>query len=894
VTKKAATSAPDGPLLLLDGMSLAFRAFFALPPEMKTKDGVVTNAAFGFMSMLSLLVRDHYPSGVAVAFDLPGPTFRDEIVTEYKGGRDATPPELEPQFGIIIDLLGALAIPVVTQEGYEADDVLATLATRARDEGRDVIVVTGDRDCFQLVEDPHVRVLYNRRGVSEYSLYDEAGIIERTGVEPRRYPLLAALRGDPSDNLPGVPGVGEKTAAKLLTQFADFEELFAGLGQLTPKLRASLAEHEELARRNAAVMVLVRDLDLAVNPAELTLGGWQRELGRAAFDAVEMRTQWARLEVLLDEGLFGRSGDPADVPVVHESRLVGYKPADNAAELVAGAVTRSAPLVVAASLEGERIDRLVVADPGAETAATLSVATDAGASVLRSLAGALVTGHDLKPLWRAALAVGVDLGVPAEDTAIAAYLLDSSSGRYRLEEVFTDVTGDVAPWVAASAQPTLMDDPDVADEELRERAAAIAAIAATFAPRLAEPVQQALLGGMELPLLRVLARMEDRGIRVDAGVLRGIAEELRAEAASLEAAIHTAVGHDFQINSTKQLQVVLYDELGLTKGRKTKTGYSTDAATLEALRGEHDVVDMLLRFREVDKLRSTYGESLAAEVREDGRIHATFRQTVARTGRLSSEQPNLHNIPTRTEDGRRFRRAFLPAEGWSLLVADYDQIELRVIAHLSGDEGLRAAFSGDRDVHRFIAGVVFAIAPEEVSHEQRERAKAVSYGLAYGMEAYGLARRFGTSVGEAKDLMDQYFEAFPGVRSFMDETVAKARVDGCTTTLFGRVRHLPELVEGTHAARAAAERQAMNAGTQGTAADIFKLALVRLDDALASEGLEARIVLHVHDEVLVEAPPAETDAVTAVAVEALEHVVDLRVPLKVSYGWGASWAEAKG
>ena len=894
VTKRAAAPAADGPLLLLDGMSLAFRAFFALPPEMKTKDGVVTNAAFGFMSMLSLLVRDHTPSGVAVAFDLPGTTFRDEIVTEYKGGRDATPPELEPQFGIIIDLLGALAIPVVTMPDYEADDVLATLATRARDQGRDVIVVTGDRDCFQLVEDPHVRVLYNRRGVSDYSLYDEAGIIERTGVEPRRYPLLAALRGDPSDNLPGVPGIGEKTAAKLLTQFADFGELFAGLSQLTPKLRESLAANEELARRNAEVMVLVRDLDLTVDQTELNLGGWQRELGRAAFDAVEMRTQWTRLEVLLDEGLFGPSANADDVPIVHESSLVAFKPVDDAAELIAAAIKRATPVLVAATIDCERIDKLVVADASTSTAAIVNGSAPAAASVLVALAAASVTGHDVKALWRAALAAGVDLGVPGEDTAIAAYLLDSSSGRYRLEEVLTDATGDVAPWLANSGPATLMDDSDVADEELRERAAAIAAISEAFEPRLREPVQQALLGGMELPLLRVLARMEDRGIRVDAGVLRGIAEELQAEAMSLDAAIRTAVGHDFQVNSTKQLQAVLYDELGLTKGRKTKTGYSTDAATLEALRGEHEVVDMLLRFREVDKLRSTYGESLAAEVRADGRIHATFRQTVARTGRLSSEQPNLHNIPTRTEDGRRFRRAFLPEDGWSLLVADYDQIELRVIAHLSGDQGLVAAFSGDQDVHRFIAGVVFGIAPTAVSHDQRERAKAVSYGLAYGMEAYGLARRFGTSVGEAKALMDQYFDAFPGVRTFMDETVAKARVDGCTTTLFGRVRHLPKLVEGTGAARAAAERQAMNAGTQGTAADIFKLALVRLDGALADEGLVARIVLQVHDEVLVAAPESEREAVTAVALEALEHVVDLRVPLKVSYGWGASWAEAKG
>ena len=339
--------------------------------------------------------------------------------------------------------------------------------------------------------------------------------------------------------------------------------------------------------------------------------------------------------------------------------------------------------------------------------------------------------------------------------------------------------------------------------------------------------------------------------------------------------------------------MVLYDELGLTKGRKTKTGFSTDATTLEALRGEHVVVDLLLRYREVDKLRSTYGESLAAEVRDDGRIHARFRQTVARTGRLSSEQPNLHNIPTRTEDGRRFRRAFLPEPGWQLLVADYDQIELRVIAHLSGDEGLVAAFSSDTDVHRFIAGVVFGVEAGEVTHDQRERAKAVSYGLAYGMEAYGLARRLGTSVGEAKAFMDQYFDAFPGLRAYMDETVAQARKDGCTTTLFGRVRHLPELIEGARAARAAAERQAMNAGTQGTAADIFKLALVRLDGALADRGLAARIVLQVHDEVLVEAPVDEHDEVQDVVLDALTSVVELRVPLKVSIGWGSSWAEAK-
>jgi DNA polymerase I len=891
--RRSVAKESDGPLLLLDGMSLAFRAFFALPPEMATTDGVVTNAVFGFFSMLVLLVRDHHPSGVAVAFDLPGPTFRDAVVTDYKGGRDATPPELEPQIGIIIDLLGALSIPVVTKEGYEADDVLATLATRARDERRDVIVVTGDRDCFQLVEDPYVKVLYNRRGVSDYSLYDEAGIFERTGVEARRYPLLAALRGDTSDNLPGVPGIGEKTAAKLFAQFADLDELFAGLGSLTPKLRENLAANEELARRNVEVMVLVRDLVLDVDPASLRLGGWHRDEGRAAFESVELNSPWLRLEVLLDDGSFGPSADAEVSHVDRTPRLQSFEEAGDVGEVVAS--SGDAVLVVASSIRADALEGLVVADPRSRRAAL--VAAGALDETLSSLANTgRLAGHDLKELWRSALGRGVDLGVPAHDTSIAAYLLDSSSGRYRLDEVLYDVAGESVPWLDRDAPVTLLDQPAGPDgAELRERASAASAILDALAPTLEDPALAALYHDMELPLLRVLARMEDRGICVDASVLRGIAEELREEAASLEAAIHAAVGHEFRINSTQQLQTVLYDELGLTRGRKTKTGHSTDAATLETLRDEHPVIELLLRYREVDKLRSTYGESLAAEVRADGRIHATFRQTVARTGRLSSEQPNLHNIPTRTEDGRRFRAAFTPAPGWSLLVADYDQIELRVIAHLSGDDALCAAFSeaSDTDVHRFIASVVFNTDPTDVTHDQRERAKAVSYGLAYGMEAYGLSRRFGTSVGEAKEFMDQYFDAFPGVRTYMDSTVAQARIDGCTTTLFGRVRRLPELLEGTHAARAAAERQAMNAGTQGTAADIFKLALVRLDSMLAAHELAARLVLQVHDEVLVEAPHAERDEVTEVALEALTGVVELRVPLKVSLGWGDSWAEAK-
>ncbi|HEV3329271.1 MAG TPA: DNA polymerase, partial [Acidimicrobiales bacterium] len=614
-----------------------------------------------------------------------------------------------------------------------------------------------------------------------------------------------------------------------------------------------------------------------------------------AFEAIELHSHWARFEPLFDEGLFGPSADgESAVAAAPPSELFAFEPVDDVEPLLKAARAAASDVVVEATFEGDALVALLVADRAERRAATLAARDGAATATLSELTtGTRLVGHDVKELWRAALGQGVDLGVPAGDSAIAAYLLDSASGRYRLDEVLEDTTGTTAPWAKDAKPATLLDDPDVGDATLRERAAAVVAVLDVLEPRLADPVQHALYADMELPLLRVLARMEDRGIRVDAAVLRGIAEELRAEAASLEVAIHEAVGHEFRINSTQQLQVVLYDELGLTKGRKMKTGFSTDATTLEGLRGEHVVVDHLLRYREVEKLRSTYGESLAAEVRDDGRIHARFRQTVARTGRLSSEQPNLHNIPTRTEDGRRFRSAFLPEPGWQLLVADYDQIELRVIAHLSGDDDLCAAFTSDTDVHRFIAGVVFGIDAGEVTHDQRERAKAVSYGLAYGMEAYGLARRFGTSVGEAKAFMDQYFDAFPGVRTYMDETVAQARKEGCTTTLFGRVRLLPELVEGTGAARAAAERQAMNAGTQGTAADIFKLALVRLDGALDDHGLAARIVLQVHDEVLVEAPVDEHDAVTEVVLDALSNVVELRVPLKVSVGWGDSWAQAK-
>jgi DNA polymerase-1 len=877
------------PLFLLDGMSLAFRAFFALPPDLATSEGLVTNAVHGFASMLLSIVRDHDPSGIAVAFDLPGGTFRDEMVADYKGGRAETPPELLPQFDLIREMVRVLNIPVFELEGYEADDVLATLATKARDEGRPVVVVTGDRDCFQLVEDPFVKVLYNRRGVSDYSLYDEAGIVERCGVEPQRYPLLAALRGDPSDNLPGVPGVGEKTAAKLLSTYPGFDELFASLDSLTPKLRENLAANEALARTNLSVMRLVRDTPLDVDPADLRFGGWDLETAHDYYERLELRTLWRRTVEALEAGKFGppAGGSPAATPTAAaapEVELVDGPAADALVEQLS-----AAPQLLGLSAQGQL---LAARARAGGPIAVVDVGSDSGEALLRS--GQALSALDAKRVLRLELAAGIEPIDPEGDASVAGYLLDAAAGSYDLASLLERHLPSIAiASTSGQGAGQLALGGEQARDDLAQELSALGSLLDLLEPRLVAEGLDELYREIELPLVRVLARMEDRGIEVDRTVLREIADDLATRAKALEESVQELAGHPFTVNSTKQLQQVLFEELDLPKGRKTKTGYSTDASTLESLLGTHPIIAEILAYRELEKLRSTYGESLLAEVGPDDRIHATFRQTVARTGRLSSEAPNLHNIPVRSEEGRRFRSAFVPSPGWELLVADYDQVELRIIAHLAEDEGLIRAFEAGTDVHRAVAADVFGVAPEEVTHEQRERAKMVSYGLAYGMEAFGLARRLGGDVGEAREIMDRYFAAYPRVKQYMDDAVAEARTRGFTRTALGRIRPLPELTSGNRTQQAAAERQAMNAGIQGLAADVFKVALVRLDRRLSAEGLAARIVLQVHDEVLVEAPPPERDVVEAATREVLRGAAELRVPLEVSVGWGSSWADAK-
>lgn len=902
-------------VMLIDGNSLAYRAFFALPTDMATASGQITNAVFGFTSMLINLWRDHEPDQIIVAFDRPEPTFRHAKVPTYKGTRDAAPDILRQQMGLVREVLDALALPMVDAAGFEADDVIATLATAGRDRGDDVIVVTGDRDTYQLVEDPQVKVLYNMRGVSDYKLYDEAGILERTGVRPADYVEYAALRGDTSDNLPGVPGVGAKTAAKLVNERGGLDGIFASLDELTPKLRENLAAAEEQVRTNAEVMLLVRDVHLDAGLDELAQGQVDAEAVRKLFDFLEFRSLHSRLADVLGDALGSDASDDAEraartlEPVV--SVLATAAQAAEALQAAAAPEAAGTRLALATPAGGLTAGLAWAVDPDAGRVAFLPGELLDDPNVSEALAGLVSTGtgdppgsgerrrplaaHDGKALMRPLLDRGVEMRDPLIDTMLAAYLLDPADARYDLSDVAGRYAGLDPP---AHAPPEGRLDLDGDAVEPAEQAGwAVLAIDRLVAPlreALAAQGLDSLNDEVEVPLVRVLARMEHIGIGVDRSVLEAIRDELDTEAEDLRREVLADAGRDINVNSPKQLAEVLFDDLGLTPTKRTKTGFSTDAQSLEKLRGEHPIVDHLLGYREVEKLRSTYGVGLLAEVGADQRIRATFNQTVARTGRLSSDAPNLHNIPVRSERGRVFRTAFVAPPGHKLLVADYDQIELRCIAHLAEDPGLIAAFEAGDDIHTATAARVFDIAVSEVGVEERATAKMVSYGLAYGMEAYGLAQRLNIPTGEAAEILDAYFEAFPAVRQYMDQTVAEARSKGYTETLFGRRRQIPELASPNVRLRQAGERQAMNAGIQGLAADIFKVALVRLDRALEDRELASRIVLQVHDEIILESPDAEIAPASELTRDVMRGAFELRVPLEVDLQVAATWAGAKG
>ena len=870
-------------LALLDGHSLAYRAFYALPADLATSAGQVTNAVFGFTSMLIKLLGDEEPDALAVAWDVRGPTFRKEQYADYKAQRDAPPDLFASQLPLIDEVLTVLEIPQLRVPGFEADDVIATLATQAEEDGWEVLVVTGDRDAFQLV-DGAITVLYTLRGISDTVHADQEWISTKYGVTPDQYLEYAALRGDNSDNLPGVPGVGEKTAAKLISGYGSLEGVYEHLEEQTPKLKENLAAHRDQVFLNRDLMRLVRDVKIAEsNPQptadDFVVREWDHDAVRTVFDGLAFRTLWDRLVEL--GGRAPVEVEAFDVDVRSVSAADGLPRGEHLAAEKVGDGGEVAGLVVAAGDDAAfvPIEHLAILAGGS-----------------RPLAA-----HDVKPLLRLFLEHEVEPPPVAFDTALASYLANPAQRTPDLDELAYRELGLSLEAESPDAEPEPQGafDFESAGSGPDLEAAARRAIAAG---RLIEPLRAqlearggtALFEEIELPLIPVLAQMEDTGIGVDRAFLVELREDLLKRLAALEADIHQEAGGSFNINSTLQLREVLFERLELPVLKRTPKGVpSTDATVLGKLRDEHPVVANLLHYRELEKLRSTYVDALIPLINDDGRVRGRFNQMAAATGRLSQEQPNLQNIPVRSEEGRIIRRAFVADDGCSFLVADYSQIELRILAHLSNDPGLVEAFANDMDIHTTTAARVAGIEPDEVTPDARRRAKVINFGLLYGMEAFGLAQRLEIAREEAESHIEQYFAQFPDVKAFMAGIVAEARSTGYTTTLLGRRRYLPELSSSNYRDRQSGERMALNAPIQGTAADIIKKAMVVLDKRLRASGSAAEMLLQIHDELVLEVPDDELEAVTALTVEVMEGIVELGVPLRVDVATGRTLADCK-
>jgi DNA polymerase-1 len=869
-------------LVLLDGHSLAYRAFYALPSDLATSQGQVTNAVYGFTSMLIKLLGDEHPDALAVAWDVKGGTFRNDQYPAYKAQREAPPDIFRSQLPLIERVATVMNVPQFGIAGFEADDVIATLADRAKTAGWEVLVVTGDRDAFQLIE-PGIRVMYTRRGITDTVLADAAYLTERYGVTPAQYVEYAALRGDPSDNLPGVTGVGEKTAAKLLNEHRSLEGIYESLDEFSPKLRENLAAAREQVFLNRELMALVRTVDVPTDIASLARAEWDPGEVRAVFDELEFHTLWTRLTEL-------GGGAAAARGEVLEAEIRTEADPQRLAEL-------TGPLSVDPVWDGPDLSGLALAV--SETDA-IFVPAEALAH-LRALLedpGVAKHLHDAKPTVHALLDHDIDLRGVAFDTALAAYVVNPSLRDYGLVDLAGRVLSvelEPVDEQGAPASQGMLDFGDGPDlDAAGRRAVAIARLVAPLAQQVEARGATMLLTEIELPLVRVLARMEQAGIQIDVAYLEELGGSLRDRLGALESKIHDAAGEPFNVNSTLQLREVLFDRLGLPVLKKTPKGQpSTDAAVLEQLAEDHPIVELLLEFRQLEKLRSTYVDGFLPLISDDGRIHATFNQLAASTGRLSSERPNLQNIPIRSEEGRTIRRAFVARDGWRFLVADYSQIELRILAHVTGDPGLLEAFRQNVDIHAATAARVAGIELADVTPDLRRRAKMINFGLLYGMESYGLAQRLEIDRDEAQEQIDAYFGQFPGVKAFMEGIVKQAHDDGYTTTIFGRRRYLPELAASNFRTRQMGERMALNAPIQGSAADIIKKAMIAIDQELEDRALESTLILQVHDELVLECPTDEMEAATALTVELMEGVADLAVPLTVDLGNGTNLAEVK-
>ncbi|MCV7122405.1 DNA polymerase I [Mycobacterium lacus] len=884
--------------MLLDGNSLAFRAFYALPAEnFKTRGGLTTNAVYGFTAMLINLLRDEAPTHVAAAFDVSRQTFRSERYPEYKANRSSTPDEFYGQIDITKEVLGALGITVLAEPGYEADDLIATLATQAENEGYRVLVVTGDRDSLQLVSD-NVTVLYPRRGVSELTRFTPEAVVEKYGLTPKQYPDFAALRGDPSDNLPGIPGVGEKTASKWIAEYGSLQSLVDNVDSVRGKVGDALRANLASVVRNRELTDLVRDVPLAQTPDTLRLQPWDRDHIHRLFDDLEFRVLRDRLfdtlaavEPEVDEGFDVRGGalEPGTV-----GRWLAAHAADGRRCGLAVVGTHlphggdaTALAIAAADGDGAYIDTATLT-PDEEAAVAAWLADPAKPKALHEAKLAI---HDL-----AGRGWTVD-GVTS-DTALAAYLVRPGQRSFALDDLsLRYLRRELRAETPQQQQLSLLDDGDTDVQAIQTtilRARAVADLADALDVELDRIDSAALLGEMELPVQRVLAKMESAGIAVDLQLLSELQSQFGNQIRDAAEAAYAVIGKQINLGSPKQLQVVLFDELGMPKTKRTKTGYTTDADAVQGLfeKTGHPFLQHLLAHRDVTRLKVTV-DGLLQAVGDDGRIHTTFNQTIAATGRLSSTEPNLQNIPIRTDAGRQIRDAFVVGDGYAeLMTADYSQIEMRIMAHLSRDEGLIEAFNTGEDLHSFVASRAFGVPIEEVTGDLRRRVKAMSYGLAYGLSAYGLSTQLKISTEEAKVQMDQYFARFGGVRDYLMAVVEQARKDGYTSTVLGRRRYLPELDSSNRQVREAAERAALNAPIQGSAADIIKVAMIGVDTALNEAGLASRMLLQVHDELLFEIAPGEHERVEALVRAKMGGAYPLDVPLEVSVGYGRSWDAA--
>ncbi|WP_159803080.1 DNA polymerase I [Arthrobacter zhaoguopingii] len=888
-------------LLVIDGHSMAFRAFYALPPEnFSTDTGQHTNAVYGFTAMLINLIKDQKPTHVAVAFDLDTPTFRSEEYTEYKAGRSRTPEEFHGQVDLIIKVMEAMRIPTISMDGYEADDILATLATKAAAEDWDVQVVSGDRDAFQLVND-RVTVLYPKQGVTNIPQMDAQAIEEKYFVPPHQYSDLAALVGESADNLPGVPGVGPKTAAKWIKLYGGLEGILENLDSIGGKVGDALRAHADDVRRNRRLNRLLTDLDLPVDLDAMVSQHPDRSAVEDLFDSLQFNTLRKRLFDLFGEEEAEETGDemtpPPHVVLTDAAPLTAWLNSTNQAPAAVHLATE-------ATTGGTDVTGIAIVTSTAAAFVPLegldAEAEQVLAHWLADLNAPKVV-HDFKEAYKLLAPRGLHLAGEVDDTAISGYLIQPDRRSYDLADLsqyHLRLTLGTAPGNASGQLALELGEKDVAGPAVM-RAFAALQLSEHFAGQLVEKGANQLLGELELPLSEVLAEMELTGVAVSVERLDRLLDDFSKTISTAGAEAFRIIGKEINLGSPKQLQTVLFEELGLPKTKKIKTGFSTDADALTDLivKTGHPFLEQLLAYRDATKLRQTV-EGLRKSVAEDGRIHTTYAQTVAATGRLSSINPNLQNIPVRSDEGRRIREVFVVGKGTdgsryeTLMTADYSQIEMRIMAHLSGDEGLISAFREGEDLHRFVGSHIFGVAPEEVTSAMRSKVKAMSYGLVYGLSSFGLSKQLAISVDEARTLMRDYFERFGAVRDYLRGIVEQARKDGYTSTIEGRRRYLPDLSSDNRQLREMSERAALNAPIQGSAADIIKKAMLGVDGALKAKGLSSRMLLQVHDELVLEIAEGEKDVVEALVREQMAGAADLSVPLDVSVGTGLSWHEA--